>query len=154
MTASARVMGPPRTEGNGGGRTRSGERCADAARRGVGDGGARRRAAYVLGLRAEDLTAWWLRLAGYRIVARRLRSDAGEIDLVARRGAVVAFVEVKARTGAPDGPEDPLTATAERRIRAAADVFLARHPELASRTVRFDLALFGPRSFRYVADAF
>lgn len=154
MTASARVMGPPRTEGNGGGRTRSGERCPDAVRRRTGDDGARRRAAYVLGLRAEDLTAWWLRLAGYRILARRLRSGAGEIDLVARRGQVLAFVEVKARTEEADGPEDPLTPAAERRIRAAADLFLARHPDLASRTVRFDLALFGRRSFRYVADAF
>jgi len=154
MTASARVMGPPRTEGNGGVRTRSGEHGADTARYGAADDGARRRAAYVLGLRAEDVTAWWLRLSGYRIVARRLRSAAGEIDLVARRRDVVAFVEVKARTDACDGPEDPLTPTAERRIRAAADLFLARHPDLASRTVRFDLALYGRRSFRYVADAF
>jgi len=155
MTVSDRVMGPWRTEGNRGDRvdrTRSGERCAD---RGRGDDeGTRRRAAYLLGLKAEDVTAWRLRLAGYRIVARRLRSPAGEIDLVARRGRVIAFVEVKARTVADDGPDDPVTPAAERRIRAAADLFLARHPELSTRTVRFDLALFGHRSFRYVTDAF
>ncbi len=49
------------------------------------------------GLWAETLCLWALRLKGYRILARRYRSPAGEIDLIARRGSVLAAVEVKAR---------------------------------------------------------
>lgn len=50
------------------------------------------------GRRAETLACWWLRLKGWRILGRRLRTPVGEVDIVARRGRVVAFVEVKARS--------------------------------------------------------
>ena len=46
---------------------------------------------------AEGIAAWWLRLQGWRILARRARVPGGEVDLVARRGRILAFVEVKAR---------------------------------------------------------
>jgi putative endonuclease len=49
------------------------------------------------GRRAERLAAWWLRLHGWRILGMRVRTPVGEIDLVARRGRITAFVEVKAR---------------------------------------------------------
>ena len=49
------------------------------------------------GRRAETLAAWWLRLKGWRILATRARTPVGEVDLVARRGRTLAFVEVKAR---------------------------------------------------------
>jgi len=49
------------------------------------------------GRKAESLAAFALRLKGYRVLARRLRTPAGEIDLIVRRGATIAFVEVKAR---------------------------------------------------------
>ena len=48
-------------------------------------------------IRGESFACWWLRLHGYRILARNWRVPGGEIDIVARRGGVVAFVEVKAR---------------------------------------------------------
>ena len=56
-----------------------------------------RRAGYARGLVAEGIAAWLLRLKGYRVLATRYRTPLGEIDIVARRGKVLAFVEVKAR---------------------------------------------------------
>ncbi len=56
-----------------------------------------RLAAEKRGRQGERLAGWWLRLKGWSILARRVRTPAGEVDLVARRGAMVAFVEVKVR---------------------------------------------------------
>ena len=54
------------------------------------------------GRQGERIAAWWLRLKGWQIVGRRMRTRAGEVDLVARRGAMLAFVEVKARATAAE----------------------------------------------------
>jgi putative endonuclease len=54
------------------------------------------------GRQAERLAGWWLRLKGWQIVGRRLRTPAGEVDLVARRGSMLAFAEVKARATGTD----------------------------------------------------
>ena len=56
-----------------------------------------RQAAEQRGRAAETLACWYLRLKGWRILARRMRVRGGEVDIVARRGRTVAFVEVKAR---------------------------------------------------------
>ncbi len=56
-----------------------------------------RRKARAFGLRAETLAALWLRLKFYQILARNFTARGGEIDLIARRGDVIVFVEVKAR---------------------------------------------------------
>lgn len=56
-----------------------------------------RLAAEKRGRQGERLAGWWLRLKGWSIVARRVRTPAGEVDMIARRGSMVAFVEVKAR---------------------------------------------------------
>ena len=87
---------------------------------------ARRRKAWQFGLAAEAQAAWLLRLKGYRILAQRFRTPLGEIDLVARRGRLIAFVEVKAR-----GPDslDGLEAVGpakQHRIAKAADAYLAQ----------------------------
>lgn len=112
-----------------------------------------RRIAQRHGLWAETLAAWRLRLAGYRVIARNFRVAAGEIDLIVRRGRIVAFVEVKAR------PDRTLAAEAiqpfqQARIRNAAAAFLARRPELAGLDLRFDVVLICPGKLpQHIRDA-
>lgn len=100
----------------------------------------RRRLAWRFGRRGEVLCAWRLRLEGYRILARDVRTHVGEIDLIARRGRLLAFIEVKARTAAAD---EPVTARQRRRIVRAAEAWLAAHPALAGLDMRFDVMLVG-----------
>ncbi len=86
----------------------------------------RRQAAERRGRRAEHVAALWLRLKGYRILGERVRTAAGEIDIVARRGRTLAFVEVKARdddTGASAALEPPRL----RRVARAANLLLGRY---------------------------
>ncbi len=82
----------------------------------------KRRRAWLRGFAAEGLAAWFLRLKGYRIVARRLRTPVGEIDIVARRARLVAFVEVKARADYADAVNS-VTKDQQRRIERAAQFF-------------------------------
>ena len=113
----------------------------------------RRIAAERLGRGAETLAAWRLRISGYRILARRERTPMGEIDLVARRGRVIAFVEVKAR-GDLDTAAFALQPRQQARIARAAALFLARRPDLAVLSPRFDVVLVAPwRWPRHLADA-
>jgi putative endonuclease len=113
-----------------------------------------KRRAYRRGHRAEWLAALWLTVQGYRLLARRYRTPLGEIDLIVKRGGTVAFVEVKAR-GDHDTAEDAVTAAAERRIRNAADIWLARHPDAEGLSFRFDIVLIAPwRRPKHLVNAF
>lgn len=78
------------------------------------------------GRRAESLAAIWLQLKGWQIVARRARTPVGEVDLVARRGRTLAFVEVKARATARDA-EFALDEYRLRRVAAAAEALAPRY---------------------------
>jgi putative endonuclease len=100
--------------------------------------------AYRRGHRGEFVASLALLLKGYRIVARRFRTKAGEIDLIARRGDLVLVVEVKARPTLIAAME-AITATAERRIEAATDIWLARQADHARLSVRFDMIAVLPR---------
>ena len=102
-----------------------------------------------------ELIACGLLLAkGYRILARRYRRGPGEIDIIAKRGKVVAFVEVKARRDRTTALES-ITPAAQRRIVAAARVFVAEHPKAVFYTLRFDAVLIVPRRWpEHVCDAF
>jgi putative endonuclease len=108
---------------------------------------ANRQAAEQRGRAAETAAVWRLRLAGWRILARRWRSAAGEIDIVARRRGVVAFVEVKARAGREDALL-AVTPRQQRRIARAAALFLASGRGMGGRAgagqPRFDLVLVRP----------
>ena len=110
-----------------------------------------RKASERRGHRSETVAAFWLRLKGYRILARGLKSPVGEIDIVARRGNVLAFVEVKARR--------QVTAAAEAlgqrqfgRVARSASLFLAEHPRHAACAVRFDAVLVGGLWPRHLPD--
>ena len=92
------------------------------------------------GRRAERRAELWLRLKGYRILARRFRSGQGEVDLIAKRGGVIAFIEVKFRASA-DAALESVGARQQKRILAAASSFGAQHPALAGMTLRFDIMI-------------
>ena len=78
------------------------------------------------GRRAERLAAWWLRLRGWRILAVRARTPVGEVDLIARRGRTLAFVEVKARASAAEAAL-ALDDYRLRRVVKAAEALLPRY---------------------------
>ena len=104
----------------------------------------RRRGAHRFGLKAESIAALLLRLKGYSILARRFAVSGGEIDLIARRGDSIAFVEVKARVDLDDAAS-AIGATKRRRIARAARVWLARNPWAAGLTLRGDAVFVAPR---------
>lgn len=99
---------------------------------------ARRRAAYRRGHAGERLAGLRLMLTGYRILARRYRTKVGEIDLIARRGDLVLFVEVKARRTLMEAME-AIGRESERRIEGAADIWLSRQPDYGRLSMRFDM---------------
>jgi putative endonuclease len=89
------------------------------------------------------LAAWWLRLKGWRILAVRARTPVGEVDLVARRGRVLAFIEVKARANDHDA-DWALDDYRLRRVARAAGA-LAKRYERPGDTVRVDAIFIVPR---------
>ena len=103
------------------------------------------------GRRAEAIAAWWLRLKGWKILARRLRMPLGEVDIVARRGRVVAFVEVKARASEAEAALslDPYRL---RRVAAAAGALAHRFARDGD-DVRIDAIFIVPRRWpRHLPD--
>lgn len=115
---------------------------------------AERRAAERGGRRAEWLAAWYLRAKGYRILARRYRTPAGEIDLIVQRGRAVAFVEVKRRVEVATA-FGAVTATSRRRIVRAAALWLQGHPAAAGFDQRFDVVICRPgRVPQHIISAF
>lgn len=101
--------------------------------------------AWRFGRAAETMCAMWLRLKGYRILARGFRVNVGEIDIVALRRGVLVFVEVKARRdgGNDDGLEAVLSPRQRHRIARAAEAFLKLNPNLSELSMRFDLIVVG-----------
>ena len=114
---------------------------------------ARGAAARLSGRRQEIVAALWLMAKGYRILGFRLRTPAGEIDLLAQRGGVLAVVEVKSRTTIEAALEAVAPAQRER-LRRAGRALASRRPGLMRLNVRLDLVALAPRAWpRHIADA-
>ncbi|HXL50167.1 MAG TPA: YraN family protein [Xanthobacteraceae bacterium] len=113
-----------------------------------------RQIAFRTGISAESRAAVFLIAKGFRILARRWRSPVGEIDIIARRRALLIFVEVKAR----DQLDDAAWSVTDRqrlRIAAAAEAWLARYADDRIRDIRFDAVLIAPRRLpRHIPSAF
>ena len=106
------------------------------------------------GSRAEDAACAALEADGWRILARRLRTGAGEIDVVADRDGVLAVVEVKQRATLADAAA-ALSSRQQHRLLAAADAMLAVHPDWGAAGVRFDVMVVDRTgAIRRIADAF
>ena len=111
-----------------------------------------RRAAEAAGRRGERIAGWWLRLKGWRILARRVRTPAGEVDLVARKGSIVAFVEVKARATAAE-LDHAIDARRLARVAAAAEYLMPRFAGPGD-DIRVDVILLAPGTMpRHIENA-
>lgn len=102
-----------------------------------------RRQAEARGRRAETLAALTLQLKGYTIIARRVRLPVGEIDLIARRGRVLAFIEVKQRASI-DRALTAVPQSAWNRIARAAESWTARRSDLSGLDWRYDMIAIAP----------
>jgi len=94
------------------------------------------------GRRGETLAAWYLRLTGWRVLDRRVKTRRGEVDLVARRGRTVCFVEVKWRRSAIE-LETAVDAYRLRRVAEAAAALAGRYAHVTD-DVRIDVLLMAP----------
>jgi putative endonuclease len=103
-----------------------------------------RRARHRGGLRAETIAALWLRCKFYTILARRYRLRGGEIDIIARRGRTIAFVEVKARASLEEAMVS-ITEEKRRRVSRAASRWLSANPWAADHVLRADAVFIAPR---------
>jgi putative endonuclease len=107
------------------------------------------------GADAERRALWRYRLRGYRVLAQNAWAGGYELDLVLRRGGTLVFCEVKSKGG--DGRGDPLemvTAEKQRRLRLAAEAWLAAHREHAACELRFDVASARGRITGRIENAF
>lgn len=102
-----------------------------------------RRAAETRGRQGETAAAWFLRGKGWRILAERVRTPAGEVDLVARLGNVVAFVEVKTRATAAE-LDHAIDEHRLARVAAAAEILMPTYAG-PDDDIRVDVVLIAPR---------
>lgn len=102
---------------------------------------------------AEVVASLWLMARGWRVIGFRVPTPQGEIDLLARRGGVLAVVEVK-RRATLGSALDAVSAQQRRRLRAAGENLAARRPDLAGLSVRLDLLALAPGHLpRHLPDA-
>ena len=102
----------------------------------------KRQSAEASGRRGERLAGWWLRLKGWSILARRVRTPAGEVDLVAKKGSLVAFVEVKLRKTAAE-LDFAIDERRLSRVAAAAEYLMPTYADPGD-DIRVDVILIAP----------
>ena len=113
-----------------------------------------RKGAEWAGRTAERVALWYLRLKGYRLLAHRYKSAAGEIDLIMRKGDTTAFIEVKARAST-DTAVEAVTPYQSKRIAAAARSFMGTDRKAAQQFCRFDIVAVSPYQWpRHIENAF
>ena len=111
-----------------------------------------RRAAESRGREGEARAAWFLRAKGWRILDQRVRTPAGEVDLVARRGKLIAFVEVKTRKSAAE-LDFAIDEYRLARVAAAAEMLAPRYLQQGD-DMRVDVVLIAPRAWpRHIENA-
>ena len=107
------------------------------------------------GRHAERRAVLWYRLRGYRILGRNVWAGGNELDVIARRGRRIVFCEVKEKTGDRFGdPLEMVDAEKQRRLRRAAEAWLAQRPEARGLVVSFDVIAVRGRRLSRVAQAF
>jgi putative endonuclease len=107
------------------------------------------------GTEAERRARRFYRLRGYRVLGENVWAAGNELDLILRRGRSLVFCEVKAKLGEGYGdPAEMVGAEKQRRLRRAAEAWLAAHAELDGLEIRFDVVAVTPQSVVRVADAF
>ena len=107
------------------------------------------------GKRAERRAVWWYRMRGYRILATNAWAAGYELDIIVRRGRRLVFCEVKEKSGERFGdPLEMVDDEKQRRLRLAADAWLARHSETAGLQVSFDVIAVRGGQLERVAEAF
>lgn len=105
-----------------------------------------------LGKKGENRTARYLKRRGYKILERNYRSPFGEVDIIARKGDIIAFVEVKTRLSDFFGaPSDAVRGDRKLRYIRAAKAYYARYPDCV---VRFDVAEVYRTGINYIDGAF
>lgn len=104
------------------------------------------------GRRGEHFAAWWLRLRGWRVLGQRIKTPRGEVDLIARRGRVVAFIEVKWRSTAQQRDQS-IDEYRLRRVAAAVEAVAHKFMREGD-TARIDVMLLAPRHLpRHITNA-
>ncbi len=107
-----------------------------------------------LGVEAEYIAATALRVQGYQVLEHRFRYGRSDVDLVARRGSVIVFVEVKSRSDDRFGaPSEAVTARKQAKVVRAASAWLSRHPKPWD-AVRFDVITVEGNHVEWLQDAF
>jgi len=106
------------------------------------------------GLLAEFKAKSFLRYQGFKILTERFKTPVGEIDLIAKKGNLVVFVEVKLRKTA-EAAAEAIHAKNQLRVRSAAELYLQQYPEYNQCEMRFDALVMAPGAWpQHIPDAF